>query len=170
MRSIIESNTNVNEGIRHRLLYRLDHNVQYINDWKKHLVRTVHQDASRKYVLHSLDDSSVFLITDWAMKWIPTRYRECQREFFGKRGLPWHITYAIRTKSSLFSSAQPSSSADTRAFEHRTFCHVFDDVKQDGLAVISILTDVRLELFCFAYLEHLLFISIGFTTTQTSRC
>ena len=147
LRLIIESNINVSEEIRHRLLYRLDHHVQLINDWKKHLLRTVHQDAARKYILDSLDGTSVFLVTDWAMKWIPTRYRECQREFFGKRGLPWHITYAIRAKPLLLSSAQSCSSVDARTFEHRTFCHVFDDAKQDGFAVIIILIDVGVQLF-----------------------
>ena len=38
------------------------------------------------------------LIADWAMKWLRMKYRESQRYFFGKRGLPWHITYAIRAK------------------------------------------------------------------------
>lgn len=140
---IIEKNIKVKDDIRHRLLYRLNHNVQLINDWKKHIVRSVHQEHARKYILNVLDSSSIFLIADWAMKWIPSWYRESQRDFFAKRGLPWHITYAIRVKSSPSSSSQ----IDTRTFEHRTFCHVFDNVKQDGRTVVSILSNVSLQLF-----------------------
>jgi hypothetical protein len=159
LRSIIEVNTNITDDIRHRLIYRLGHNVELISDWKKHLLRTVHQDAARKHILDILDDSSIFIVADWAMKWLPTWYRESQREFFGKRGLPWHITYAIRAKpSSSFSSSSSSassssSSTDIRTFEHRTFCHVFDNVKQDGRTVVSVLSDVSIKLFGFVRLK-----------------
>jgi hypothetical protein len=122
--------------MRHRLRYRLEQNVQLINDWKKHFLRTVHQDVARKHILDQIDETSVFLIADWAMKWLPTRYREAQRDFFGKRGLPWHITYAIRVKPG------SSRSGNNRSFEHRTFCHVFDNAKQDGRTVASILCSV----------------------------
>ncbi|CAF1356373.1 unnamed protein product [Adineta ricciae] len=122
--SIIEENLNITDDMRARLRYRLEQNVQLIIDWKKHL----------------LPSSS-----------LPTRYREAQRDFFGKRGLPWHITYAIRVKPGSFStcttpSAASHSSSNNRSLEHRTFCHVFDNAKQDGRAVISILSNVLQEL------------------------
>jgi hypothetical protein len=93
LRSLIETNTNITEDIRQRLIYRLNHHSELVEDWKKHLLRTVHQDCARWKVLEMLDQKSVFLIADWAMKWIPTKYRESQRDFFGKRELPWHVTY-----------------------------------------------------------------------------
>ena len=40
-----------------------------------------------------------------------------------------------------------SVGTDMRVYEHRTFCHVFDDVKQDGRTVVSILSDVSFDLF-----------------------
>ena len=46
--------------MRQRLLYRLEHNTQLIADWKKHLLRTVHQDVARKHTLDVLDETSVF--------------------------------------------------------------------------------------------------------------
>jgi hypothetical protein len=145
-RSIVEENANISDAAHGRMIYRLEHNVQLISEWKKHLLRTVHQDTARKSVLDVLDASSILLVADWAMKWLPTWYREPQREFFGKRGLPWHITYAIRLKPPLCSAsaAAPASSVPTdgRTFEHRTFCHVFDNTKQDGRTVVSILSDV----------------------------
>jgi hypothetical protein len=123
---MIEENLNITDEMRARLRYRLGQNVQLIIDWKKHLLRTVHQDAARKHVLDELDETSVFLVADWAMKWLPTRYREAQRDFFGKRGLPWHITYAIRLKpvsssSCISLSSASCSSSNNRSFEHRTF-------------------------------------------------
>ena len=35
-----------------------------------------------------------------------------------------------------------SNEASTKQFEHRTFCHIFDQRKQDALFVVSILQDV----------------------------
>lgn len=144
--SMIDENLNITGEMRVRLRYRLEQNFQLIMDWKKHLLRTVHQDEARRHVLDKLDETSVFLIADWAMKWLPTRCREAQRDFFGKRGLPWHITYAIRLKpgSSGHTSTTSAScsSNNSRIFEHRTFCHVFDNTKQDGRTVISILCNV----------------------------
>jgi len=146
LRSLIEDNTDIDGDTRRRLVYRLNHNSQLIDDWKKHLLRTVHQDFARKQVLELLDNKSVFLVADWAMKWLPTRYRESQRDFFGKRGLPWHVTYAIRLSPK---SSSNSSSSGTPLLEHQTFCHVFDNAKQDGPTVASILSNV-IDL-CFAY-------------------
>ena len=132
--------------MRHRLLYRLNHNRQLIDDWKKHLLRTVHQDLARTHVLELLDHKSVFLIAAWVMKWLPTRYCESQRDFFGKRGLSWHVTYAIRLSPK---SSSNSFSGSTHFLEHRTFCHVFDNAKQDGPTVASILSNV-IDL-CFVF-------------------
>ena len=144
LRSLVEEDTNITEDIRQRLIYRLNHHSELVDDWKKHLLRTVHQDCARTKVLEMLDHKSVFLIADWAMKWLPTKYRESQRDFFGKRGLPWHTTYAIRV-----SRKSPSNylSSSNQLFEHRTFCHVFDNAKQDGHTVASILSDVII--LCF---------------------
>ena len=73
--------TNINDithKVRARLVYRVQHNIELIEEWKKHLLRTVHQDGARQHVLDILDDTSIFLVADWAMKWLPTRYREAQ--------------------------------------------------------------------------------------------
>ena len=71
LRHILEQNTNITRDIRDRLIYRLEHNIQLIIEWKKHLLRTVHQDNARKNVLDMLDESSIYLVADWAMKWLP---------------------------------------------------------------------------------------------------
>lgn len=80
----------------------------------------------------------VLLVIDWAMKWIPTKYRQSQSEFFGLKGLPWHITHVIRIKPNQMIPTGPSR----RIFENRTFCHVFNNASQNGSTVISILQDV----------------------------
>ena len=63
-------------GQRDRLLYRIQQQIQCIEDWKIHLLRTIHQDQARIHVLNNLDYETVMIYIDWAMKWVPVKYRE----------------------------------------------------------------------------------------------
>ena len=38
----------------------------------------------------------MLLVNDWAMKFIPQKYRASQADWFGKRGISWHISVAYR--------------------------------------------------------------------------
>ena len=55
---------------------------------KSHLLCSVNQDKARLDILRDLDDTSVLLVQDWAMKFIPRKYRESQCDWFGKREIP----------------------------------------------------------------------------------
>ncbi|CAF1632665.1 unnamed protein product, partial [Didymodactylos carnosus] len=151
LRSLIE-NQQIPDTQRSRFIYRIEHNYDLIKQWKAHLLRSVHQDDARYDVLENLNAKSVLLYMDWAMKFLPMKYREAQREFFGKRGLSWHLTYVIRTHppsspfSTLLSSSTTSPASDQQLFEHKTYCHIFDNCKQNGKTVVSILRDVLLRL------------------------
>ena len=69
---------------------------QAISEWKAHQLRSVHQDVSRLDVPQSLNSSCVLIVQDFAMKFPPSRYREAQSDFFGKRGISWHISVCQR--------------------------------------------------------------------------
>ena len=56
---------------RERSFFVSDQSKQNILAWKVHLLRSINQDDARLDVLDSLDDSSVLLIEDWAIKLIP---------------------------------------------------------------------------------------------------
>ena len=45
--------------------------------------------------MDGLDNNSVFILCDWAMKFLQVKYREKQTDWFGKRGLNWHINWHI---------------------------------------------------------------------------
>ena len=62
-----------------------------IQSWKCHLLRSTHQDQARLDVIDALNSGTVFIVNDWAMKFLPQRYRESQTDCFGKRGISWHI-------------------------------------------------------------------------------
>ena len=69
---------------------------QEINEFKAHQLRYVKQDIVRSDVLDKVSEETMLLTQDWAMKYVPRRYRESQTQWFGKRGMPWHLTHVTR--------------------------------------------------------------------------
>lgn len=77
-----------------------EQSMQKISVWKAHILRSSNQDQARLDVLESLNPTSAPLVLDWAMKFLLKKYRESQNDWFGKRGISWHITVTIRRKDS----------------------------------------------------------------------
>jgi hypothetical protein len=84
-------------------------------------------------------------------------YREPQSEYFGKKGISWHIAVVstrhtnssdddddedeISSVSDEDEDKYPDS-VDKLQFNHNVFVHVFDQVVQDSEAVLAILEDI----------------------------
>lgn len=135
---MVEKAASIPNSLRSRFLYTADFNINLIQEWKKHQLRSVHQEKARQYALEQLDDTSVFVHMDWSMKFLPMKYRERMTDWFGKRGLSWHITHVVRLQK----SASRLTSSKIRTYEHRSFIHVFNNCIQNGRTVVSILSDV----------------------------
>lgn len=88
----------------------------------------VHQDDARIDILDSLDEHSALIVQDFAMKFLPKQYRETQAEFFGKRGISWHIT-VCQTKVEGEIHAQ-------------TFVHLIESRVQDSKTVVTVMENV----------------------------
>ena len=69
--------------------------IDKIERWKAHILRAVHQDVAKDDILTNMTPEQALIIMDWAMKFIPLKYRETQGEWFGKKGLSWHVTAVI---------------------------------------------------------------------------
>ena len=95
---------------------------------KDHLLRSVNQDDARENANDNLSEESVMLEQDWAMKYLPRKYRESQRVWFGKCGIPWHITMATRRSSA-------------GQLVPMTFVHIFRSCSQDNSTVLAIIGD-----------------------------
>ncbi|KAL9973895.1 hypothetical protein ACROYT_G020402 [Oculina patagonica] len=63
---------------------------------------------------------------DWAMKYLPQRYREQMSDFYGKRGKSWRVACVI------LKSGENEYSVET-------VVHIFDNCTQDWFSVASIL-------------------------------
>ncbi|XP_028517294.1 uncharacterized protein LOC114575856 [Exaiptasia diaphana] len=109
--------------------YIINQGKKDIQAWKAHLLRAINQDECRIDILQALDPSSVLIVLDWAMKWIPKKYRESQSDWYGKKGVSWHIAVAITRN-------------ENGTLEMLTFVHVFTTCSQDSYAVMAIINDV----------------------------
>ncbi|XP_078671137.1 uncharacterized protein LOC144911185 [Branchiostoma floridae x Branchiostoma belcheri] len=110
----------------------MDQARQDILAWQSHQLRSINQDAVWYSLLESLDESSVLLVQDWAMKFLPRKFRESQTDWFGKRGLPWHLTVAYRRVNGII--------------EVQTFVHLFQTCTQDSNTVVSVMKHTVEEL------------------------
>ena len=121
---------NIGADAKEELNFIADQAISNIQAWKAHLLRSLNQDEVRLDVIDGLDESSVLLVEDWAMKFLPRKYRENQHDWFGKRGLSWHVTVATRKMVA------------TQQLQMMTFAHVFQSRSQDSNAVLAIMEDV----------------------------
>ena len=116
------------EDDKDEIIFLVQKAKQAISEWKAHQLRSVHQDVSRLDVLQSLNSTCVLIVQDFAMKFLPSRYREAQSDFFGKRGISWHISVFHRK-------------ADER-LEAQTFIHILESGLQDSETVVLIMEHV----------------------------
>ena len=86
----------------------------------------MNQEAAKQDVLNKLDERSCLIVMDWAMKFLPQRFRERMSDFFGKRGKSWHVS-AVITK--------PKGGR----LEVDCLVHIFNACTQDSFAVLSII-------------------------------
>lgn len=103
-----------------------------MEEWKKHLLRSVNQDRARSHVIENLSDGEVLIERDWAMKLLPMMYRESQSKWFAKRGMNWHITVGTYIINGVLHS--------------HTIVHIFDNANQDAVTSNAILKDSVLKL------------------------
>ena len=70
----------------------------------------------------------MFITQDWAMKFLPQKFREAQSDLFGRRGISWHISVALRRSEV--------------GYETISFVHIFQAQAQDSNAVTAIMNNV----------------------------
>lgn len=119
-----------NQEHREDLLYDFERARSDIQQWKAHVLRSINQDEAKQDVLKMEDSSSALIVMDWAMKFLQLKYRERQCDWYGKRGLSWHISTVI------------SFNASSEGLQLKSYAHLFDSCQQDWFAVCSILENL----------------------------
>ena len=108
------------------ILYDFDRAAKAISQWKAHIMRSSNQERAKQEIIESLDPSSNLIVMDWAMKFLQIRFREKQSDWYGKRGLSWHVSSVV------------SRDRLTGELKVTSFAHLFDQCTQDWFAVASI--------------------------------
>ena len=113
---------------REEAIYIMQSSKLAIRSWQCHILRSFNQDQARLDFLDILDNVTVLIVNDWAMKFLPQRYRESQSDWFGKRGISWHISVVYRRSDS--------------QLQWQGYVHIIQSCSQDSTSVISVIQDV----------------------------
>ena len=84
-------NIAINNSASQDLLYDIDIATKDIFDYMKHLMRDAQQKKAKKFAFEKLDNETAFWLKDYCQKIIPTKFREGQKEYFGKKGMSLHV-------------------------------------------------------------------------------
>ena len=109
---------------RDNLLYDFGKSINFINEWKCHILRCENQEIAKQSFIQNLTEDSVFIVMDWAMKFLQRRFREKQCDWYAKRGMNWHVSCAVASdgKGNFFVSF---------------YNHLFNSCSQDWFSVLS---------------------------------
>lgn len=83
---------------------------------------------ARVDALEQLDNSSVMITQDWAMKFLPQKYRKSQADWFAKRSISWHISVVARRLNG--------------KLQNQSFVHIVKNCNQDSSVVIRIMEHI----------------------------
>ena len=113
------SHPTLTEEHRGDILFDFNEAKKRLFNWKNHIIRSVNQDFAKQDALRDLDSTSVLLIMDWAMKFLQLKYREKQSDWYGQKGMSWHVSSAV--------SRKPGSDE----LLVTSYVHLFDSSSQD---------------------------------------
>ena len=84
------------------------------------------KEIAKQSFIQNMAEDSVFIVMDWAMKFLQKRFREKECDWYAKRGMNWHVSCAIASdgKGNFFVSF---------------YNHLFNSCSQDWFSVLSIL-------------------------------
>ncbi|PFX16736.1 hypothetical protein AWC38_SpisGene18980 [Stylophora pistillata] len=85
------------DGVEKKEDLKHDHGEarEAILQWKAHIIGTKNQERAKQNLLASLRKNAFLIFMYWAMKFIQLKYREKQSEWFGNRGINWHVISVI---------------------------------------------------------------------------
>ena len=100
VKNLITNAQDITENEKNNFHYDATQSVNSILQLKAHVLTTVNQDIAKYLILEQLNDSTAFIIIDFAMKFLARRYRESMRSWFGKVGNGMHVSCVIMKDNS----------------------------------------------------------------------
>ncbi|CAF1042602.1 unnamed protein product, partial [Didymodactylos carnosus] len=71
--------------MRTEAVYDFENSREHIIEWLRHAMRGVCQDAEKTEIIQNLSNDTAYSTFDWGQKILPQKYREPQKDYFGKR-------------------------------------------------------------------------------------
>jgi len=127
--AVAECSTSYSPEQWNDLKFRCTKAIEAVLAWKAHEVRLMQQDKPRHHIIDNLTSSDVMITEDWAMKFLPQKFRETQSDWFGKRGISWHISVVM----------YKSKNGD---IQQQSFVHIVDNCNQDTNTVITLMEHI----------------------------
>ncbi|KAE9547131.1 hypothetical protein FO519_009657 [Halicephalobus sp. NKZ332] len=93
---------------------------------------TIYSERTRQKIVDNLPEGVALVTADWAQKYEAAYHRERQDQYFGKRGIPWHITHVL---TKIFGK-----------IAQHTYVHLTPGQTQNATVVLALLKDVLKEL------------------------
>eukprot|EP00105_Crassostrea_gigas_P039753 XP_019923901.1 PREDICTED: uncharacterized protein LOC105330822 isoform X2 [Crassostrea gigas] len=115
LKEILDKLADLSPNTKEEMLVDIEAAEAKILEWKSHIVKTINQDKARTQTLKDLQPGDILLIMDWAMKFLPITFSEKQSNWYGQKGLNWHLSVCIYKD-------------EDSNLKHRTFAHVMDGV------------------------------------------
>ena len=92
---VSDSDNTLSDTQRERIEFEVRHALESTHAWKAQLLRTINQERAKNDILSILDRESVMVVLDWAVEFLPLKFREQMTDFFGKKGKNRHVTCVI---------------------------------------------------------------------------
>ena len=138
VKTLAENATGIMKEERHDLNYDATQCVHNILLWKAHVLTTINQDIAKQQILERLDNSTAFVIIDFAMKFLARRHRESMRSWFGKAGMRMHVSCVIMKDDSSVLENPEAAPTEEERFRKRTYITFIGKAPQDVGSVIAI--------------------------------
>ncbi|KAK6194929.1 hypothetical protein SNE40_000459 [Patella caerulea] len=119
---------------RDEIWYDFEQARKSVSNLRSHIVRKINQERGKEKILDDLRPGEGLLIMDWAMKFLPTRFRKSQQDGYGKKGISWHVSALV---------TRPKVEDD---YEIHCFVHLIEKCTQNWYSVISIVEATLCEL------------------------
>ncbi|XP_070569139.1 uncharacterized protein [Ptychodera flava] len=87
------TDVNIPVHILDEVLFDLNIVSSDIEKWRAHIVRSLQQERAKHNILTLArgKDWIVVVFMDWAMKFVPQKFKETMVDFYAKRGISWHV-------------------------------------------------------------------------------
>ncbi|EGT50261.1 hypothetical protein CAEBREN_21943 [Caenorhabditis brenneri] len=117
-----------------------------ILEMKKHLLRAAVTNKERQTITEELKDNEALITLDFAQKFLPKWHREKQVDYFGKKGISYHIAHTsanvsgVPVQHSFVHIYEGSVTQDSRLVVP-TIAHFLKELKKVGVTKVHLRSD-----------------------------